>query len=72
MQRPTMNKLEIGDLLIRNNEVGIVQRAYITPYGITYRVYWTWNIEGFYGFTEIPDTLLSKMFFSRFQHIKKK
>ena len=67
-----MNKLEVGDLLIRDDEVGIVQKIYITPYGNTYRVYWTWTIEGFTGFTDIPSCLLDEGFFKRFDRIRKK
>ncbi len=67
-----MNKwdLEIGDLLLRAEEIGIVKKIHETPYGLIYVVYWTWGEDDLTGYTEIPEQLLCEPFFERFRHIK--
>tara|TARA_R100001443_G_scaffold43434_1_gene56524 strand:+ start:171 stop:401 length:231 start_codon:yes stop_codon:yes gene_type:complete len=62
--------LEVGDLLTRGDEVGIVKNIEDTPYGLIFVVYWTWSSENLTGCTEIPEQLLCEPFFARFQHIK--
>jgi len=60
--------LEVGDLLCRGNEVGVVQHIQTTPYGFIYNIYWVW--ENTCGMTTIPQQLLCKAFFNKFIHIK--
>ncbi len=62
--------LEIGDLLLRGAEVGIVKDIDETPYGLVFMVYWTWSKDKLTGCTDIPEQLLCEPFFKRFQHIK--
>jgi hypothetical protein len=62
--------LETGDLLFKPDEVGVVKEIRETPYGLIFVIYWTWNQEGYTGFTEIPEQLLCKAFFTKFKHIK--
>ena len=62
--------LEIGDLLLRTEEIGIVKKIHETPYGLIFVVHWTWAVDNLTGFTEIPEQLLCIPFFERFQHIK--
>ena len=63
--------LEVGDLLMRSDEVGVVSSISETPYGLIYSVHWTWTLEGFCGVTNIPCALLCKPFFDKFTHIKR-
>ena len=67
-----MNKwnLEVGDLLFKPDEVGIVRAIEETPYGLVFAIHWAWNQEGLYGTTMIPEQLLCKAFFTKFKHIK--
>jgi len=69
-----MNKwnLEVGDLLIRDEEVGIVHKIKETTWGLIYSVYWTWNKDGLFGTTKIPEQLLCYEFFKKFEHVKGK
>lgn len=62
--------LEVGDLLTRGEEVGIVRRIEETPYGLIFMVYWTWSKDNLSGCTAIPEQLLCEPFFERFDHIK--
>jgi len=62
--------LEVGDLLIRGVEVGIVKEITETPYGLIFQLYWTWSKEKMEGCTQIPEQLLCEPFFQRFRHIK--
>ena len=62
--------LEVGDLLLRSNDVGVVTDALETDYGLLYRVYWTWAIDGKSGMTEIHESQLTKAFFTKFKHVK--
>ena len=67
-----MNNLEIGDLLIKSDEVGIVHRIDETSYGSIYNIYWTWKHGELCGVTKMPEQLLSQSFFTKFKHIKGK
>jgi len=67
-----MSSLEIGDLLIKSDEVGIVHRIDETSYGLIYNIYWTWKLGGLCGVTKIPEQLLCRAFFTKFKHIKGK
>ena len=62
--------LEIGDLLLRADEIGIVRSINETPYGLIFVIYWSWGQDNLVGCTEIPEQLLCEPFFERFQHIK--
>ncbi len=62
--------LEVGDLLARGEEIGIVRSIEDTPYGLIFIVYWTWSNDNLTGCTAIPEQLLCEPFFDRFQHIK--
>lgn len=67
-----MIKLGLGDLLLRENEIGIVQSINNTEWGLVYKIYWIWSLEGLAGHTSIPDSLICKSFMKRFKHIKAK
>jgi len=60
--------LQVGDLLLRNSEMGIVRSISETPYGLIFNVYWAWADTC--GSTIIPQQLLCKAFFKKFIHIK--
>ena len=60
--------LQVGDLLLRNAEMGIVRSISETPYGLIFNVYWTWADT--YGVTAIPQVLLCDAFFKKFTLIK--
>ena len=72
MRKDMMNKwnLEVGDLLFKPEEVGIVKHIHKTPYGLVFAIYWTWNQEGCSGVTQIPEQILCDAFFTKFKHIK--
>ena len=62
--------LEVGDLLLRGKEIGVVKHANDTPYGVCYVIHWTWSVDNSHGITTIPDLLLCEGFFDRFTVIK--
>lgn len=62
--------LEVGDLLLRCTEIGIVGSITETPYGLIFKVYWTWATDESDGTIEIPEALLCDAFFERFKLIK--
>jgi hypothetical protein len=68
-----MNKwnLEVGDLLMRGGDIGVVHSLSQTAYGSVWEVHWTWTIDGNSGTTHVPEQLLCKAFFTKFQHIKR-
>tara|TARA_R110000824_G_scaffold193147_1_gene375496 strand:- start:15 stop:233 length:219 start_codon:yes stop_codon:yes gene_type:complete len=61
---------EVGDLLIKKNEVGILYRVNKTPYGLEYAIYWSWCLEGNNGTVTLPDLMLCKAFFNKYSIIK--
>ena len=63
--------LEVGDLLLRNKDVGVVHSAQKTPYGVVYQIYWRWE-DNKEGTVLIPQVLLCEPFFKKFTLVRKK
>ena len=72
MQKDMTNKynLEVGDLLLRGTEIGVIKSILETPYGLLFSIYWTWATDESDGVVQIPEGMLCDAFFERFKLIK--
>ena len=62
--------LQVGDLLLRSTEIGIIRSVSETPYGLVFQIYWTWATDESDGIIQIPEGMLCDAFFERFKLIK--